>query len=333
MSPPTGSYRGRYAPTPSGPLHEGNLRTALLAWLLARSARGAFILRLDDLDAPRVKAGAANQVLADLAWLGLDWDEGPDRGGPYALYTQSGRRAEYDAAIAALERQGCVYPCYCSRADIARAPDAPHAGDEGTRYPGTCRDPSSRAVQERRAGRRPPALRLRVPPGVVGFVDELYGPMAQDVEAVVGDIVIRRGDGTPSYQLAVAIDDAAMRITNVVRGADLLASTPRQLVLHRLLGLSPPRYLHLPLAVDASGERLAKRQGRGGLDALRDAGLTPPHVVGALAASVGLVARGAELGVHDLLETFDPSLLARAPSRIVWPTHEKRGPAARDGED
>jgi len=321
--PATSGYRGRYAPTPSGPLHEGNLRTALLAWLLARAAGGAFILRLDDLDAPRVKAGAARQALHDLAWLGLDWDEWPDRGGPYAPYTQSGRRAEYDAAIAALEHQGLLYPCYCSRTDIARAPNAPHAGDEGPRYPGTCRDPSSRAVQERQAGGRPPALRLRLPPGVVEFVDGLYGVVRQDVEAVVGDIVIRRGDGTPSYQLAVAVDDAAMHVSHIVRGADLLASTPRQIVLHGLLGLPLPRYLHVPLVVDARGDRLAKRQGRRGLDTVSGAGVTPRHVVGALAASVGLVVADAVLSARDLLDAFDPALLTRSPSRVTLPLGEK----------
>lgn len=316
---PSGDRRGRYAPTPSGPLHEGNLRTALLAWLLARREGGAFILRIDDLDVPRVKAGAVNQALDDLAWLGLDWDEGPDRGGPCAPYTQSGRRAEYDAAIDALERQGLVYPCYCSRADIARAPDAPHVGDKELRYPDTCRDPDRRAAQQRRAGARPPALRLLVPSGVVTFVDGLYGPTTQDVGATVGDIVVRRGDGVPSYQLAVVIDDAAMHITDVVRGSDLLTSTPRQIVLHHLLGLPPPRYLHVPLAVDADGERLAKRQESGGLEGPRALGLTPRHVVGALAASVGLIAPGAVLSAREMLDAFNPTLLTTAPTRIVWP--------------
>ena len=328
-------YRGRYAPTPSGPLHAGNLRTALLAWLLARHAGGAFVLRVEDLDRPRVRPGAAQAMLDDLRWLGLDWDEGPDIGGPHAPYVQSERDALYAEYLRWLQDRELVYPCYCSRADIASAASAPNgyaprhntamdsaaggATGEGPRYPGTCRDPARRALQRERAGGRPPALRFRAPEGpdsVVRFVDGLYGPTEQDVARAVGDFVVRRADGVPAYQLAVVVDDAAMEMTDVARGADLLLSTPRQILLYRALGYTVPRFLHVPLAVDTTGERLAKRHGAVGLGPLRAQGYTPAIVTGALAASAGLVPPGARLTPRELLEIFDPAQLSRAPSAI-----------------
>jgi len=334
---PSLPYRGRYAPTPSGPLHAGNLRTALLAWLLARRAGGAFTLRVEDLDRPRVRPGATGAMLDDLRWLGLDWDEGPDAGGPHAPYTQSERDALYAERLRRLQDRGLVYPCYCSRADIARAASAPHgyapghphamdsaaSGEtgEGPRYPGTCRDPARRVIQRARAGGRPPALRFRMPEGpdgVVRFVDGLFGPVEQDVARAVGDFVVGRAGGVPAYQLAVVVDDALMEITDVARGADLLLSTPRQILLYRALDLghAVPRFLHLPLAVDTAGERLAKRHGAVGLGPWRERGYTPARVVGALAASAGLVPPDARLAPRELLEVFDPAKLSRAPSVI-----------------
>ncbi len=328
-------YRGRYAPTPSGPLHAGNLRTALLAWLLARRASGAFALRVEDLDRPRVRPGATQAMLDDLRWLGLEWDEGPDIGGPHAPYVQSERDTLYAERLRWLQDRGLVYPCYCSRADIARAASAPHGNapshitpmtivasgetGEGPRYPGTCRDPARRAIQRERAGGRPPALRFRVPDGpdgVVRFVDGLYGPLEQDVARAVGDFVVGRAASVPAYQLAVVVDDALMGITGVARGADLLLSTPRQILLYRALGYTVPRFLHLPLAVDAAGARLAKRHGAVELGPWRERGYTPAIVAGALAASAGLVPPGARLTPRELLEIFDPAKLSRAPSVI-----------------
>jgi len=325
-------YRGRYAPTPSGPLHLGNLRTALLAWLLARHAGGAFLLRVEDLDRARVRPGAVDAALADLRWLGLDWDEGPDRGGPHAPYIQSERAGRYADALQRLEDAGLAYPCYCSRADVARAASAPHAGEEGPRYPGTCRDPERRAAQRDRAGGRPPALRFRVPnglEGVVRFEDGLYGTVAQDVAQAVGDFVVRRSDGVPAYHLAVVVDDLAMAITDVVRGADLLDSTPRQILLYRALhALSAPdalghdhretipRFLHVPLVVDARGARLAKRHGAVGVGPLRERGIAPEVVVGGLASSSGLVPTGIALTARDLLDRFDPASISRVPAPI-----------------
>ena len=308
------NYRGRYAPTPSGPLHLGNVRTALLAWLLARQAGGAFVLRMEDLDRPRVRPGAATAILSDLRWLGLDWDEGPDTGGPAAPYTQSERGAIYEEHLQRLQEAGVVYPCYCSRADIARAASAPHGAEDGPAYPGTCRDPLQREQQRRRAGGRPPALRFRVPGGVFRIQDGLYGLVEQDVARATGDVVVRRADGVPAYQLAVVVDDALMAITDVVRGTDLLFSTPRQIALYHAFGYAVPRFLHVPLAVDASGERLAKRHGAVGLGPLRESGLPPEYVVGALAGSVGLVPPGTALTARELLTIFDPLRLAREPS-------------------
>ncbi len=336
MEPSQALYRGRYAPTPSGPLHLGNLRTALLAWLLARHAAGRFALRLEDLDRLRVRPGASAAMLADLRWLGLDWDEGPNAGGPHAPYVQGERAAIYAEHLRRLQELGLVYPCYCSRADVARAASAPHGyaprgaataapardgGEtgEGSPYPGICRDPARREGQRRRAGGRPPVLRFRVPEGpegVVRFEDGLYGPVTQDVARAVGDFVVCRADGVPSYQLAVVVDDALMAMTDVVRGADLLLSTPRQILLYRALRYPVPRFLHAPLAVDESGERLAKRQGAVGLDPLRAQGFSPARVAGALAASAGLVRPGASATPRELLGVFDPALLSRDPSVI-----------------
>ena len=310
-------YRGRSAPSPSGPLHLGNLRTALLAWLLARQAGGAFVLRLEDLDRPRVRPGAAQAILDDMRWLGLDWDEGPDVGGPHAPYTQSERGPLYNHYLTILLQAGLVYPCYCSRAEVARAASAPHgAGEDGPRYPGTCRDPHRRAIQQIRAGERPPALRFAVPAGVVAYRDDLYGPIEQDVAQAVGDFVVRRADGVPAYQLAVVVDDALMAITDVVRGADLLSSTPRQILLYRALGFPAPRFLHVPLALDTLGDRLAKRSGAAGLAGPRAAGATPEQVVGALAASAGLLPPGAAISTADLLASFDPARITHLPSVI-----------------
>ena len=245
------------------------------------------MLRVEDLDRPRVVAGVEARQLDDLRWLGLDWDEGPDVGGPEAPYRQSERADRYAAALAALGRQGLLYWCDCSRAEIVRVASAPHPGDDGPRYPGTCRD---RGLEER-VWRRPPALRLRVPAREVLVEDALQGLVRQDVAATVGDFVLRRGDGVFAYQLAVVVDDLAMGVSQVVRGADLLSSTPRQVLLAEFLGGRAPRYAHVPLVVDARGERLAKRGGGVTLRELRDAGVTAGQLVEALAQLTGLPPR------------------------------------------
>ncbi len=278
---------------------------ALAAWLRARASsgassgassneRGAFVVRMEDLDPPRVVPGAADRILDDLAWLGLDWDEGPRLlgmgGGPHGPYEQSRRGEHYARAIAKLDALGLVYPCTCTRAEIARASSAPHAGEEGPIYPGTCRDPAKRRSD------RPAALRLRVPHRVIAFDDAVAGHQSEDVASAVGDFVLRRADGVASYQLAVVVDDLEMEIDEVVRGDDLLSSTARQILLFELLsvaeGRRAPRFVHLPMVLGPDGERLAKRhQSRftgSTVRELRDA-KAADEIVGELAAALGVL--------------------------------------------
>ena len=254
----TGTYVGRFAPSPTGRLHLGNLRSALLGWLAARAANGRFLLRIEDLDPDRSKAAHVDGIYEDLELLGLDWDG--------EVLFQSKRADVYRAALEQLTRGGRVYPCTCSRAEVARAASAPHVGEEGPIYPGTCR--SGAAPKPGRA----PSLRFRVAPGVVRFVDELCGAFEQDVEHAVGDFLVQRADGVASYQLAVVVDDAASGVTHVLRGDDLLSSTPRQLQLCDALALPAPRYAHVPLLLQEDGKRLAKRDQSATLRALRESG-------------------------------------------------------------
>jgi len=299
-----GTYRGRFAPSPTGDLHLGSAATALVTWLAARTSGGELVLRIEDIDRPRVVEGAAERQMEDLRWLGLDWDEGPDVGGPRGPYRQSERGDHYLEALEALSRRGLTYLCDCSRAEIARAASAPHPGEEGPRYPGTCRGlgPSARTF------RRPPAVRLAVPAREVVVRDRWQGEVRQDVAASVGDFVLARGDGIWAYQLAVVVDDLAMGITEVVRGADLLGSAPRQVLLAELLGERAPCFAHVPLVVAADGERLAKRGGGTSLREQRDAGRSPAQVVCELARLLGLVDRDdprAAIPLAELLEEAD----------------------------
>lgn len=258
--------RGRFAPSPTGELHLGNARTALLSWMWARSAGGKYFLRVEDIDLPRVRPGMAQQQMEELRWLGLDWDGEPS--------FQSQRTSLYEEALRKLGDN--VYECFCSRAEIAAVASAPH-GDEGPRYPGTC----AGLTREERAARRrtrAPSLRLRVPPGPVKFHDQILGDQEFDTQALVGDFVLRRADGIFAYQLAVVVDDGAMGITQVLRGADLLSSTPRQILLHRLLGQPEPLWAHVPLVLGPGGERLSKRDRSLSLSALKARGVNPALV-------------------------------------------------------
>ncbi|MFT3913871.1 MAG: tRNA glutamyl-Q(34) synthetase GluQRS [Anaeromyxobacteraceae bacterium] len=304
--------RGRFAPSPTGPLHLGNARTALLSWLDARARGGLYAMRVEDLDGPRVRPGLEARILAELRWLGLDWDEGPDVGGTAAPYRQSQRTGRYEEALDRLRAAGRAYPCFCSRAEIALASQAPHGpSDEGPRYPGTCSRLGPEEVRARSASRRP-AWRLRAPEGEVAFEDGVHGPQRFDVSSTVGDFVVMRADGVAAYQLAVAVDDAAMEVTDVVRGDDLLASTARQLLVLRALGLPAPRYGHVPLLLGEDGQRLAKRHGARSLGELREAGADPRAVVGVLAASAGLAEPGARLWPSELVAGFSLARLDRA---------------------
>jgi glutamyl-tRNA synthetase len=311
----TVGYRGRFAPSPTGDLHLGSAASALVGWLLARSQNGAFVLRVEDIDTPRVRPGVESRQIEDLRWLGLEWDEGPDVGGPFGPYRQSARTDRYDAAIADLEKRGLVYPCDCSRAEIARVGSAPHAGEDSPRYGGLCRGRAAGG----RDFKRPPALRLRVPDRRIEIDDRLQGALAENVFETVGDFVLRRGDGIYAYQLAVVVDDLAMGITEIVRGADLLSSAARQAVLFEMLGGLVPRFAHHPMIVTADGSRLAKRDASASIRALREAGVAPARVVGAIARALGLAAAEAgspEIMPGDLVRIFDSSFLGKKTINI-----------------
>ena len=237
---------GRFAPSPSGRMHLGNLLCSLLAWLSARSAGGRVVLRIEDLDAMRCPRTFADLLEQDLSWLGLDWDEGGSKGGPHGPYYQSERSEIYNLYYQRLVERGLVYPCFCSRGQL-HAASAPHRSDGQVVYPGTCRNLTARQVAEA-AKRRPPAWRLRLPEDLtLSFTDGHMGPVTENLPADCGDFVLRRADGVFAYQLAVVVDDALMGVTQVVRGGDLLSSTPRQLWLYQLLDLPAPTFCHLPL--------------------------------------------------------------------------------------
>lgn len=303
--------RGRFAPSPSGEMHLGNIWTALLAWLAVRSAGGIMVLRMEDLDPDRSRPQYARQIMADLHWLGLDWDEGPDIGGPYAPYTQDERRDCYEAAVRQLTEQGAVYPCYCSRADLHAAAQAPHAGETELRYAGTCRQLSGRDIQKREQRGRQPSLRVRVPDRVIAYHDVLQGEVQQNVEAACGDFLIRRADGVHAYQLAVVVDDALMAVTQVVRGADLMSSTPRQLLLYEMLGHNPPDFAHVPLLYGQDGHRLSKRQQSLSLAAMKQQGISPEAIIGFLAWKAGLLPRQEAVRARDLIAGFSFAALSR----------------------
>jgi glutamyl-tRNA synthetase len=288
VGPATGEWpgtAGRLAPSPTGGLHLGHARTFLIAWLAARRQGGRVLLRIEDLDASRVRAEAKSSILDDLRWLGLDWDEGPDLGGPHAPYIQSERLPLYQQSLQRLRTAELVYPCTCTRSDIARAASAPHAEDEGPSYPGTCAD--RRSGDAEALGHRPFAWRFRVPPGPIAWQDLFLGRTEVDPSRSGGDFIVARQTIGPSYQLAVVVDDAAMGINQVIRGADLVASTPRQILLYQALGRPFPAFGHVPLALDADGRRLAKRDNALKLATLRESAVNPRILIGSLIQSCG----------------------------------------------
>lgn len=312
MTPPS-PCRGRLAPSPTGLLHLGNAWSFLLAWLACRSAGGRLVLRLEDIDPARSRPEFAEALLRDLHWLGLDWDEGP--------IAQSGRTSLYEAALARLEAAGRIYPCFCTRRELREQHSlagAPHVDDRGAPYPGTCRHLTEDERERRRAAGRAPCWRLRCPATAspLHFTDAVYGAQSYTLQDCGGDFALRRSDGVWAYQLAVVVDDGLMGITQVVRGSDILPSTPRQLLLADWLGFARPAYAHVPLICDENGERLAKRHQSLTLASLRDAGWSGSAVIGLLAAYARL--REAQTPVHprELVEGFSFDRLPREAVRL-----------------
>ena len=301
MANETFSTKGRFAPSPSGRLHLGNLACSLLAWLSAKSQGGSIVLRIEDLDAERCPRIYAQQLEQDLAWLGLFWDEGGSSGGPNGPYYQSECGDIYTASYKKLQEKGLVYPCFCSRAQL-HAASAPHTSDGNVIYPGTCRDLTPEQIAEK-SKTKAPAYRVRVPDEVIRFTDGCMGPHSENLLRDCGDFYLRRGDGVFAYQLAVVVDDARMGVTEVVRGADLLSSTARQLYLYRLLGLPAPRFAHCPLLLAPDGRRLSKRDGDQSLENLREK-YTPQEIVGKLAFAYGLQPEPAPRTPESLIKDF-----------------------------
>jgi glutamyl-tRNA synthetase len=272
----------RLAPSPTGALHLGNARTFLINWLLARQNGWKILLRIEDLDGPRIKPESARQAITDLKWLGIDWDDGP-------VY-QSTRLGLYSQAIDRLIQSGHAYPCICTRKEVELAASAPHAEDGSAIYPGTCRDRFASIADAAAFAGRPPAIRFRVPEQIIHWTDQFAGPQQCDVARQLGDFVIAKADGTPAYQLAVVVDDLAAGVTHVVRGDDLLDSTPRQILLYNALGRADavPIHYHLPLVVGTDGRRLAKRHGDTRLSFFRESGVSATSVLVQLAFWCGM---------------------------------------------
>jgi len=311
-----GNYVGRLAPSPTGALHLGNVRTFMIAWLRARSCGGKVILRTEDLDHPKDKPGAAAQAIEDLKWLGFDWDE---------EFVQSERKEIYRHARDILLERGLLYPCVCSRRDVENAQSAPHAGEQ-LHYPGTCR--GRFASWDEAAKVRPPCWRFRVPDdAVVAFDDVFAGHCEQDVPKTLGDFPVSRDEGGAGYTLAVVADDLLMGVTEVVRGDDLLAATPAQILIANALVASGdpifanaklPDYCHVPLVVGPDGRRLAKRHGDTRVASFREAGVRPERLIGFLAASCGWATEGECVSIADLLRHCPIAEIPRWPFCNSW---------------
>ena len=296
---------GRFAPTPSGRLHLGNILCAMLAWLSVRSRGGRFLLRIEDVDRPRCPDRLAEQCIRDLRWLGFDWDEPP-------VY-QHDRTAAYEEALRRLTEGGHTYPCFCTRAEL-HPERAPNLGDTQSVYPGTCAGLTPAEIACRMA-QRSPAVRLRVPDRTVAFTDRLQGRVEENLARDCGDFVLRRSDGFFGYQLAVVVDDTAAGVNEVVRGRDILSATPRQIYLLELLGQPAPAYVHIPLLTDTLGRRLAKRDRDLDLDALARR-MKPEEVLGLLAFAAGLRDRLCPASLGELVPDFDWSRVPAGDLRL-----------------
>ena len=303
----TGQVTGRFAPTPSGRLHLGNLLCCLLAYLSARSRGGRFLLRIEDLDVPRCPKRLSDQCIEDLRFLGFNWDEEP-------LY-QSQRTAVYQKYFDKLSALGLVYPCFCTRAQL-HAAIAPNLGDREPVYSRACATLTAEEIAERQKTRSP-AMRMRVPDEIFSFEDGHFGPVSENLAQDCGDYIIRRSDGLFGYQLAVVIDDALSGVNEIVRGRDILFSTPRQMHLQKTLGFDTPAYLHIPLLMDAHGRRLAKRDKDLDLTALSKA-MTPEQILGMLAYSAGIIPENRPASLDELTRAFDWKNVRRDDIRLAY---------------
>ena len=299
------SVTGRFAPTPSGPLHLGNILCAMLAWLSARSRNGRILLRIEDVDVPRCPEANTKACIEALAWLGFTWD------GP--LLYQKERTAVYEEALSRLKAQGLIYPCFCTRAELH--PElAPNLGDTQAVYPGTCRNLTAEQAKEKVLFRSP-AFRLKVPDRDITFTDRLQGTVTENLARDCGDFVLRRSDGLFGYQLACVADDIASGVTEVVRGRDILTATPRQIYLYDCLGETPPAYVHIPLLTDPQGRRLAKRDRDLGIQALSKR-CSPEEILGALAFACNLTDQMKSVTLHELIAEFDWDRIPREEIRL-----------------
>ncbi|WP_301859031.1 tRNA glutamyl-Q(34) synthetase GluQRS [uncultured Megasphaera sp.] len=303
--------RGRFAPSPTGYIHLGNVWTAFLCWLQVRQAGGTLVLRIEDIDEQRSKPVFEQALLEDLRWLGLTWDEGPDAGGACGPYVQQQRYDFYAACLQSIQERGLLYPCYCSRARL-QAIGAPHAG-EHTVYDGHCYGLTD---EERRQMKKAPSFRIHVPPRHIAFSDGIYGRQEAFLPTSCGDFVLRRADGLYAYQLAVSADDGAMAITHVLRGRDLLSSTAQQIWLMELLGYTPPVYTHVPMLIDGQGQRLSKRQHGITVRELRSHGVTAAQVLSYLAWKGGLLPDPAVYSLDELLHYCDLQRLGQKDIRM-----------------
>lgn len=311
---------GRFAPSPSGRMHLGNVLCALLAWLSVRSRGGKYILRIEDLDPDRCPRHYADLIEDDLRWLELDWDEGGSMGGPDGSYYQSERTAIYEHYFEILQEKGLIYPCFCSRAAL-HAASAPHLSDGRVIYAGTCRDMTDEQIAAAMKQRKP-AARLRVPDRTVEFVDGVQGRYAEHLPTECGDYIIRRSDGVFGYQLAVVVDDALEGVNEVVRGCDLISSAPRQIWLHETFGFPPPAFYHMPLLNAPDGRRLSKRDADLDLGVLRER-FSPEELVGALACAAGLIDRPEPVAARELISGFSWSRVPKTdlflPKALLLP--------------
>ncbi len=313
--PPRDGRTTRLAPSPTGALHLGNARTFLATWAIARRRGDQIVLRIEDLDGPRIKPETIQQAIDDLTWLGLGWDAGPT--------LQSANLAPYREAAARLIESGAAYPCVCTRKEVELAASAPHAEDGSTVYPGTCRGRFQSIEEARQAAGRSPAVRFRVPGERFDFVDQFAGRRSIDLASQIGDFVIAKPDGSPAYQLAVVVDDALARVTDVIRGDDLIDSVARQVLLYRALGWADrtPAYTHLPLVIGEDGRRLAKRHGDTRLATYRNAGVPAGRIRALLSRWLGIDA-GDTMEPDEIVSRFNLSQVSREP--VVFRSDDDR---------